>query len=170
MSASDLLIEEPTLPISAPPDLQAEISTPVRIYTDGSILKNPGGAGGWAMVATKGMAVVEVKSGGVPISTNNRMELWAVREALAWATSAEPGTEIITDSQYVQKGLTEYLTDWKARDWHKVKNRDLWEQLDILYVPGVMSVSWIKGHAGHRFNELADELAGVAARLVREHA
>jgi ribonuclease HI len=160
----------PVARLSAPPSDEAEIPTPVRIYTDGSILKNPGGEGGWAMVATKGIAVVEVKSGGVPVSTNNRMELWAVREALAWATSCDEEVEVVTDSQYVQKGLTEYLTGWKVRDWRKVKNRDLWEQLDILYVPERMVVSWIKGHAGHRFNELADELAGVAARLVRDHA
>jgi ribonuclease HI len=162
--AMEELMEE--RPFSAPPTSHAEIATPVRIFTDGSILVNPGGEGGWAIVVTRGQEILEVKSGGVPVSTNNRMELWAVREALAWP--GEPGVEIITDSQYVQKGLTEYLTGWKLRDWRKVKNRDLWEQLDILYVPELHSVSWIKGHAGHRFNELADKLAGEAARLIRD--
>lgn len=165
-----------TRPISAPPVSQPEISTPVRIYTDGSILKNPGGAGGWAMVATRGISVVEVKSGGVPVSTNNRMELVGVIEAMRWIDYAtftgelEGPAEIISDSEYVVKGLNEYMPGWKLREWRKVKNLDLWHALDGLFNEEFMSLAWIKGHAGHRFNELADELAGVAARLVRDHA
>lgn len=160
----------PVAKLSAPPSSEPEIATGVRIYTDGSILVNPGGAGGWAMVVTKGMSVIEMRSGGVEISTNNRMELTGVLEALKWCwDSDEPDAEIITDSQYVQKGLTEYLEGWKKRGWRKVKNPDLWKRLDLLYTPTPVKVSWVKGHAGDRFNELADELAGVAARKVRDH-
>lgn len=176
MNASTLLDKPPTLPVLAPPSGDLEISTPVRIYTDGSILKNPGGAGGWAFIATRGIAVVELKSGGVPISTNNRMELTAVIEAMQWATfMAEHGglkepVEIISDSEYVVKGANQYMAGWIARDWRKVKNLDLWHIVHEVFDDEIMSLSWIKGHAGHRFNELADELAGVAARLVRDHA
>lgn len=155
--------------ISPPQDSQPEISTGVSIYTDGSILRNPGGEGGWAMVVTEGSAILEVRSGGVPESTNNRMELTGVLEALRWAIlDLRPGIEIVTDSQYVQKGLTEYLEAWKRRKWKKVKNPDLWQAMAAIYHPELVTVRWIKGHKGHRFNELADELAGVAARLVRD--
>lgn len=162
----------PVEQISAPPPAQAEISTPVRIYTDGSILKNPGGAGGWAMVVTHGMSVIELRSGAVEVSTNNRMELRAVIEAMKYFVeqNAAREIEIISDSEYVVKGVNEYMENWRKREWRKVKNLDMWQQIDILWLPHRMKLTWIKGHAGHRFNELADELAGVAARLVRDHA
>lgn len=168
--AMEELMEE--RPISAPPISQPEISTPVRIYTDGSILKNPGGAGGWAMVVTQGMSVIELRSGAVEVSTNNRMELRAVIEAMKYFVEQHTAREIeiISDSEYVVKGVNEYMENWRKRNWRKVKNLDMWAQIDVLWMPHRMRISWIKGHAGHRFNELADELAGVAARLVRDHA
>lgn len=160
----------PVAKLSAPPSSEPEIATGVRIYTDGSILVNPGGAGGWAMVVTKGMSVIELRSGGVEVSTNNRMELRAVIEAMKYfAEQSEPEIEIISDSEYVVKGVNEYMEAWRKRDWRKVKNFALWQQIDILWMPETMTLTWIKGHAGHRFNELADQMAGVAARLVRDN-
>jgi ribonuclease HI len=162
------------LPVLAPPSPQAEIATPVRIFTDGSILKNPGGHGGWAFVATEGEEIIEIKSGGVPVSTNNRMELAAVIEAMQWVVfTTEHGglakpVDIFSDSQYVVKGLNEYITGWIARDWRKVKNPDLWHMVHDLFDDELMSLSWVRGHNGDRFNELADDLCGKAARCIRD--
>jgi ribonuclease HI len=158
----------------APPGSQAELATPVRIYTDGSILVNPGGHGGWAFVAAEGEEVIEIRSGAVRVSTNNRMELAAVIEAMRWASfTAENGglrkpVEIVSDSQYVVKGLNEYMAGWIARDWRKVKNPDLWRIMRDEFDDEIMSLTWVKGHAGNRLNELADELCGDAARRLRD--
>jgi ribonuclease HI len=107
--------------------------------------------------------------GGEPQTTNNRMELTAVIEALA-ALKRPSRVVLHTDSQYVQKGITEWIRGWKARGWRTaskepVKNVDLWKRLDELAAGHHVEWRWVKGHAGHHGNERADELAnrGVAS-------
>jgi ribonuclease HI len=140
----------------------------VRIYTDGACKYNPG-PGGWAFVLKEAGREVVERSGSEPQTTNNRMELMAVIRALE---AVPPGSrvEVHTDSQYVQKGMSEWLGDWKRRGWRTadkkpVKNVDLWQELDR--IAGVHSVTWhwVKGHAGHPENERADALANRAAGL-----
>jgi ribonuclease HI len=165
-------------PVSAPPELGLEDSTRVTIYTDGCVLVNPGGPGGWAIVVTEGDDVEEVLVGGVPETTNNMMEMRAVLEALELCDPAQHDlVEVISDSQYVVKGLTEWIHNWKRQNWmrkvkggawEEVKNRQMWEKLDAAYDSEFVTVSWIRGHDGDRFNELADVLAGQAARAVRD--
>jgi ribonuclease HI len=136
-------------------------------YTDGSCLGNPG-RGGWAVVY-RGDAVYEELGGAELTTTNNRMELMAVIQALTFAGErglAEP--VIYTDSQYVQKGITEWMRRWIANGWktaakQPVKNRDLWERLAALNNSSVRW-QWVKGHAGHPENERADELAVQQAK------
>lgn len=165
-------------PVLAPPADESGHSTGVRIYTDGSILKNPGGAGGWAIVIVHDDEVQEIASGGQPQTTNNVMELRAVMEALELCNPPQRDlVEIICDSQYVTKGLTEWMPKWKRQNWMRkakggawepVKNQWLWEKLDALYNPEFVTITWIRGHDGDRFNEVADKLAGEAARNVRD--
>lgn len=150
-------------------------SSRVRIWTDGCVLKNPGGAGGWAFVARiPGVGLPATSSGGVPESTNNKMELQAIIEALRFARkSLKPHVEVIlfTDSQYCSRGINEWMKAWKAKGWQRkdrkrqidVKNRDLWETIDELFDRSRMKIEWIRGHAGNPENEKADELAGLAA-------
>jgi ribonuclease HI len=139
----------------------------VEIYTDGACKGNPG-AGGWGALLVAGEHKKEL-FGGEPNTTNNRMELKAVIEALGVLT--RPCEVIIhTDSQYVQKGISEWIHGWKARGWktaakEPVKNVDLWQALDAAQAQHKMEWRWVKGHAGHPGNERADALAnlGVAA-------
>jgi len=133
----------------------------VRIYTDGACKGNPGPGGWGAVLQTDG----EEKElfGGEPHTTNNRMELTAVIRALE-ALKGSCNIEIYTDSQYVQKGISEWLPDWKRRGWltadkKPVKNLDLWQELDRLAGAHRIAWHWVKGHAGHPENERADELA-----------
>jgi ribonuclease HI len=107
--------------------------------------------------------------GGEPLTTNNRMELTAVIEALC-ALTRPSRVMLFTDSQYVQKGITEWLRGWKARGWRTaakdpVKNVDLWKRLDECAAAHQVEWHWVKGHAGHKGNERADALAnkGVAS-------
>jgi ribonuclease HI len=140
----------------------------VDIYTDGACKGNPG-PGGWGALLCWGGHEREL-FGGEPATTNNRMELTAVirgLEALRRSTRAV----VHTDSQYVHKGITEWLPAWKARGWKTaerkpVKNADLWRELDALVEQHAVEWRWVRGHAGHPGNERADALAnrGVPSR------
>lgn len=141
----------------------------VTIHTDGGCEPNPG-PGGWAAVLEMDGYVREV-SGGSPATTNNRMEMQAAIEALR-ALSEPCQVELFTDSQYLRKGVCEWLKGWKARGWktatkEPVKNQDLWQQLDALVTSHTIHWRWLKGHAGHKFNERCDELAGAEIAKLR---
>jgi ribonuclease HI len=133
----------------------------IHIYTDGACKGNPG-RGGWGAVLEHDGKEREI-FGGEPATTNNRMELTAVIEALA--ALKRPSRVILhTDSQYVQKGITEWINGWKARGWRTaakepVKNSDLWKKLDEVVRSHDIDWVWVKGHAGHEGNERADALA-----------
>lgn len=133
----------------------------VEIYTDGACKGNPG-PGGWGVVLRFGEQVKEL-FGGQANTTNNRMELTAAIEALK-ALRRPVSASIYTDSQYLIKGLEQWLPAWKARGWQTagkqpVKNRDLWELLDQLASEHQLSWHWVKGHAGNPGNTRADALA-----------
>jgi ribonuclease HI len=142
-------------------------SQPVIIYTDGACSGNPG-PGGWGAILIYGDKRKEI-NGGEAETTNNRMELLAAAEALA-ALKRPSHAELHTDSQYVRKGITEWIGNWKKNGWKTaarkpVKNADLWMQLDEARQRHQVDWRWVKGHAGHPENERADELAreGLAA-------
>lgn len=133
----------------------------VEIYTDGACRGNPG-PGGWGVWMIAGDHEKEL-FGGAPDTTNNRMELMAVIEALR-ALKRPCKVILHTDSQYVQKGISEWVHKWKARGWRTadkkpVKNVDLWTELDQATAQHDIEWRWIKGHAGHEGNEKADQLA-----------
>lgn len=133
----------------------------VRIYTDGACKGNPG-PGGWGALLQQDGGEKEL-CGGEADTTNNRMELTAVIRALeALKRSCE--IDLYTDSQYVQKGISEWIASWKRRGWKTagrkpVKNVDLWLELDRLAAGHGIRWHWVRGHAGHPGNERADELA-----------
>jgi ribonuclease HI len=141
----------------------------IRIYTDGACKGNPG-PGGWGAILEFGGQEREL-FGGEATTTNNRMELTAVIEALAALT--RPCRVIVhTDSQYVQKGITEWINGWKARGWRTaakepVKNVDLWKKLDEVVRAHEIDWIWVKGHAGHEGNERADALANKGVESLR---
>jgi ribonuclease HI len=144
--------------------------TKVEIFTDGACKGNPG-PGGWGAVLVAGTHEKELFGGENP-TTNNRMELMAVIEALR-SLRRPCVVQVYTDSQYVQKGISEWITGWKARGWKTadkkpVKNADLWQQLDEARQPHTISWHWVRGHNGHPGNERADALAnrGVASIAV----
>lgn len=141
----------------------------IEAYTDGACKGNPG-VGGWGVWLKYGQHE-KCLFGGEPLTTNNRMELTAVIEALK-AMKKSANVRIYTDSSYVQKGMTEWIASWKARQWKTadkkpVKNEDLWKVLDALAQTHKVEWIWVKGHAGHEGNEKADALAnqGVASVL-----
>lgn len=136
----------------------------VEIYTDGACRGNPG-PGGWAATLQSGEHLREL-SGAEAGTTNNRMELTAVIRALE-ALKRPVKARIHTDSEYVRKGITEWLPAWKRRDWRTadrkpVKNRDLWERLDALAARHEIEWCWVPGHAGVPGNERVDRLASAA--------
>lgn len=136
----------------------------VEIYTDGACRGNPG-PGGWAVLMRYGAHEKEL-SGAERQTTNNRMELQAVIAGLK-ALKRRSRVRLTTDSQYVQKGITEWLPDWKARNWRTsarkpVKNEDLWRELDEAAAKHDVDFEWVRGHAGHPENERADQLANAA--------
>lgn len=141
----------------------------VVIYSDGACSGNPG-PGGWGAILMAGEHVKEIQ-GGEPATTNNRMELMAAIQALE--TLKRPCTvELHTDSQYVMKGISEWIHGWKARGWKTadkkpVKNDDLWRRLDAARSKHDVTWKWVKGHAGHEFNERADELARLGLQQLR---
>lgn len=143
----------------------------VDLYTDGACSGNPG-PGGWAFVLREPVSGKEKEgSGGDPQTTNNRMELLSVIEGLRLLKSPSR-VRLVSDSQYVVKGLNEWITGWKARGWRKadkspVLNRDLWEELDRLRSIHTIRPEWIRGHQGHAFNERCDRLAVAAIEQLR---
>ena len=142
----------------------------VDIYTDGACSRNPG-PGGWGAILRSGAHEKEIW-GGEPATTNNRMELLAViraHEALKRPVAAR----VHTDSQYVQKGISEWIHGWKARGWktaakEPVKNADLWRALDEARDRHQVKWLWVRGHSGHVENERADELARRGVDAVRK--
>lgn len=140
----------------------------VELFTDGACSGNPG-PGGWAYVLRHPSSGAErERSGGEAQTTNNRMELMAVIEGLR-AITRESVVDLYSDSQYVLKGLNEWMPAWKARGWktaskQPVKNRDLWEPLDELRSKHLLRFHWLRGHAGHPENERCDQLAVEASR------
>lgn len=144
----------------------------VVIYTDGACRGNPG-PGGWGAILIYGDHEREI-CGGVPDTTNNRMELTAACEALE-ALKKPCNIELHTDSQYLRNGITEWLATWKSRGWRttskgKVKNDDLWKRLDAARARHDVDWRWVKAHNGHELNERADALAnkGLAEALESE--
>lgn len=138
--------------------------TKVDIYTDGACRGNPG-PGGWGAVLIAGINERELKGAEVE-TTNNRMELTAAIEALA-ALKRPCEVRLFTDSQYVRKGITEWITQWRQRDWRTadrkpVKNVDLWQALSTQIERHKIEWHWVKGHSGVPGNERADRLANEA--------
>ena len=141
--------------------MNSEKMTEVEIYTDGACRGNPG-PGGWGVWMVSGPHEKEL-FGGESNTTNNRMELTAVISALR-ALKRPCRVVLYTDSQYVQKGISEWIVGWKARGWRTadkkpVKNADLWQELDEARRRHDIQWRWVKGHAGHEGNERADRLA-----------
>ena len=141
------------------------MSTPAQskvvIYTDGACKGNPG-PGGWGVVLRSGDKEKHLH-GGELMTTNNRMEMTAVIQALK-ALKMDCHVSLYTDSKYVMQGVTEWMGGWKARGWKTagkapVKNVDLWQEIDELLGKHQIDWHWVKGHAGHPGNELADALA-----------
>ena len=133
----------------------------VVIYADGACKGNPG-PGGWGVLLQAGGRATEM-FGGEERTTNNRMELSAVIEGLM-SLQVRSTVRVYTDSQYVQKGISEWIHNWKRRGWltadrKPVRNVDLWQKLDKVAREHDVEWHWVKGHAGHPGNERADELA-----------
>ena len=133
----------------------------MEIFTDGACRGNPGPGGWGAILRSKGRE--RELSGGEAATTNNRMELTAVIRALETLTRRSR-VSLYTDSQYVQKGISEWIHSWKRRGWktadrNPVKNEDLWRRLDELAAQHEVEWHWVRGHSGHPENERADELA-----------
>ena len=144
------------------------------VYTDGGCSGNPG-PGGWAFIIAddNGQNIIHENFGAEILTTNNRMELLAVISALETLDSKTPIGEIkvFTDSQYVQKGMTVWIKDWKARGWKTsgkvpVKNCDLWQRLDNLSKDLPVTWHWVKGHAGFILNERCDSLTQKAIKNI----
>ena len=140
----------------------------VRLYTDGACRGNPG-PGGWGVVMRYNGHEKELY-GGEKNTTNNRMELTAVIRGLQ-ALKRSCAVDVVTDSQYVKNGITQWIHNWKRNGWRTadrkpVKNRDLWERMDAALARHRLEWKWVKGHAGHAENERADQLAnrGVLGR------
>jgi ribonuclease HI len=141
----------------------------VEAHTDGACLGNPG-PGGWGALLRAG-AIERELSGGEAATTNNRMELMAAIAALE-ALSQPCEVVLHTDSQYVQKGISEWLPGWVRRGWRTaagapVKNRDLWERLHAAQAGHQVQWRWVRGHAGDPDNERVDALARAAAAAMR---
>ncbi len=139
---------------------------PVQIYTDGACKGNPG-PGGWGALLVDGTGEREIY-GADPATTNNRMELQAVIEALK---GLPPGTTAVvhTDSQYVQQGISSWIHNWKRRGWRTaegkpVKNAELWRALELEASRHQVVWRWVRGHSGHPENERADALANRGIR------
>lgn len=135
----------------------------VEIFTDGACRGNPG-PGGWGALLRHGK-IEKSLHGGEKHTTNNRMELTAAIESLK-ALKEKCEVTLTTDSEYVRKGITEWIENWKKRGWRTaakkpVMNADLWKELDAEVARHKITWKWVKGHSGHRENEIADELANL---------
>ena len=144
----------------------------IEIYTDGACRGNPG-PGGWAALLTMGGREREI-SGAEALTTNNRMELTAVIRALE-ALKRPVAARLYTDSEYVRRGITEWVATWKARGWRTadrkaVKNQDLWQRLDELNARHQIEWRWVPGHAGVPGNERVDRLANQAIDTLSRQA
>lgn len=133
------------------------------MFTDGACRGNPG-AGGWGVLLRYG-DIEKPLHGGESLTTNNRMELTAVIRGLE-ALKKPSAVKITTDSKYVLQGITEWLPAWKQRGWKTankkpIKNIELWKQLETLSSMHEIQWHWVKGHSGHRENEIADQLANL---------
>lgn len=147
---------------------KSKAATSVDIYTDGACSGNPG-PGGWGAILRYGKVEKEIK-GGEPATTNNKMEMMAAIMALE-SLKRPCSVNLYTDSRYLSDGVTAWLPNWKRRNWRTaskspVKNKELWQRLDIQLERHDIQWHWVKGHAGHPENERADRLAreGLAAR------
>jgi len=144
----------------------------IDIYTDGACRGNPG-PGGWAALLRTGEHEREI-SGAEPLTTNNRMELTAVIRALE-ALKRPVQARVYTDSEYVRRGITEWVAAWKARGWRTanrkpVKNQDLWQRLDELRARHQIEWHWVPAHAGVPGNERVDRLANLAIDALASRA
>jgi ribonuclease HI len=149
--------------------------TPIIIYTDGACKGNPG-PGGWGALLRATDGTEKELFGGEMATTNNRMEMTAVIQALQ-SLKRPCQITLYIDSQYVLKGMTEWLKGWKARGWktaskEPVKNVDLWQQLDVLVNTSGHAIDWrwVRGHNGDPGNERADALANRGVELAKETA
>ncbi|MBP6310382.1 MAG: ribonuclease HI [Arenimonas sp.] len=136
----------------------------IEIHTDGACSGNPG-PGGWGALLRYGQSEKEL-SGGEKLTTNNRMELLAAIEAIE-SLNKPCRIDLYTDSQYVQKGISEWLPNWIKRGWKNakgepVKNQDLWQRLNLATKSHQIEWHWVKGHSGHPENERVDNLARLA--------
>jgi ribonuclease HI len=144
-------------------------SQKVEVFTDGACLGNPG-PGGWAALLRSGTSE-KALVGAEAMTTNNRMELMAAIAAIE-ALKRACSVDLTTDSQYVRRGVEEWMPRWKANGWktsdkQPVKNRDLWERLDAALASHDVRWHWVKGHAGHAENERVDVLAREAAEAIK---
>ncbi|HCA23281.1 MAG TPA: ribonuclease HI [Pseudomonas sp.] len=140
----------------------------IEIFTDGACKGNPG-PGGWGVLLRLGEHEKRLYGGELE-TTNNRMELLAAIRGLE-ALKRPASVVLTTDSQYVMKGVREWMPNWKKRGWktaskQPVKNVDLWQQLDALVSQHEVEWRWVRGHTGHRENELADELANMGVQYI----
>ena len=139
----------------------------IKIYTDGSCLENPGN-GGWAAIIINDEKKIQIK-GSKKNTTNNQMELLAPIKALKKITKGSK-VQIFTDSKYVKLGITEWIHNWKKNSWktankQKVKNKELWTELDILSNEFEIKWSWVKAHSNDKLNNEVDLIARNAANL-----
>jgi len=153
------------------------VETSLKIFTDGGCSGNPG-PGGWAYVMIldtfQGTQIAAKNMGAEKNTTNNRMELTAVISALRALKAMDfpRKAAVITDSQYVQKGITEWIQTWKRNSWRTsdkkpVKNQDLWMELDSLSQEFSIKWEWVRGHAGNEFNEMCDSMTQEAIASIR---
>ena len=145
--------------------MKPDLVKKVQLITDGACHGNPG-PGGWAAILRHGGNTREM-FGSAPHTTNNRMELTAAIEGLR-AIKETCEVEVITDSEYVKNGITQWIHGWKRKNWVKsdrkpVLNADLWRELDAEAARHKTAWTWTKGHASHEDNNRADELATIAA-------
>lgn len=137
----------------------------LEIYTDGACSGNPG-IGGYGAILIWGDNTKEV-SGGEKLTTNNKMELMGAIQGLKSITNTEVKVKIYTDSTYVQKGMTEWIENWKRKNFKDVKNVELWKELDDLNSKLNIEWHWVKAHAGNKYNEMADALAKSEITKIR---
>ncbi len=136
----------------------------VELFTDGACSGNPG-PGGWGTIM-RFNAVEKELSGAEPLTTNNRMEMLAAIRGLE-ALKQPCAVDLYTDSKYLQQGVHEWMKGWKAKGWpERIKNQDLWKELDALLQIHDVRFHWVKGHAGHVENERCDELARMAIKTL----